>query len=342
MGIKNNIIFLGQLVRSRISHENIPLSAILNVTNRCNSKCPYCYAEYYKREDRDLSKEQLFSIIDKLASLGNKRMSVAGGEPLLRSDIGDIVDYIKAKDIDCIINSNGYLVPEKIAIVKRADGLVLSFDGEEAIHDENREKGSFQKVIAAIQCATENNVPLHTNTVLTKHNINSIEYVLETAKRYGFQAEFNLAIDHITTENGGGSNIKASDEEYKAALRKLIHYKKKGYPVLFSERALYYSLVWPTYRKETFLGSEPEFEHTRCSAGRFHCTVDADGSVYPCTHLMYKNNKFNILRDDSKEIFRNIDKHSCVSCYHVAHNEFNLLYAFDVRVLLNYAFKSLW
>ena len=90
-------------------------------------------------------------IIDKLYLLGLARINFTGGEPLIRKEIGEWIDYAKTKNIKVAMNSNGHFVPDCIDRIKNLELLNLSLEGPECIHDTIRQKGSYQKVIEAAE-----------------------------------------------------------------------------------------------------------------------------------------------------------------------------------------------
>lgn len=339
MGLLNKAGFFANFARAKICNQYLPLTVIFNITDRCNSKCAYCYAAYYQRKKEELKLDEVLRIIDELAKMHCKRVSFGGGEPLLREDMAAIIRFVKQKGMDCVINSNGYLVPQKMNIIRNVDALVLSLDGDEAGHDIYRGKGSFQKVMQAIECAFRNKVPIHTNTVLHKNNLDCIDFVLDIAQRYNFLAEFNLAIDCFD-KGEGRESLKASDEKIRGALEKLIRYKKQGRNILFSRKALEYTLAWPSYSREAFFDQAPDFKYAHCAAGKYFCVIDTNGDVYPCPHLIDKM-KVKNARDGFQNAFSGLNMHNCRACYQIYHNEFNLLFNFDCSVIYNYIKNSL-
>jgi MoaA/NifB/PqqE/SkfB family radical SAM enzyme len=284
--------------------------------------------------------ERILEIVDDLSEMGCKRVSLGGGEPLLRPDIGEMVDRIRQRGMDCVINSNGYLVHKKIDILRKVDALCLSLDGDEEAHEMFRGKGSFRKTMDAIECAFDNNIPIHTNTVLHRGNLDSIDFVLGVAMRYNMLAEFNLSISCLEGE-GGGADHKSGDVEIKRALQRLIRYKKEGRPILFSKRAFEYTMSWPTYSVEAFFDNPPGFEHVDCYAGRYFCIVDTDGDVYPCPHLIGRTEATNAAEAGFKRAFAGLDRHNCRACYQVYHNELNLLFSLDLGIIYNHIRNSL-
>lgn len=340
MGLLNRASFLANLIIAKITGNHKPLTVIFNLTDRCNSSCSYCYAAYYKRKKEEMPLDKIINIINELSRMGCKRISFGGGEPLMRDDIANVIECVKKSGMDCVINSNGYLVESKIDILKNVDVLCLSLDGDEKSHDMYRGSGSFKKVMNAIECASKNKITVNTNTVLHKDNLDSIEFVLGVAKRYKLLAEFNLVIDFLQTESKT-SDYKSKNSEIKDALRRLISYKKEGHNILFSEKALEYALSWPDYGSESYSGTAPGFKHASCFAGKYFCLVDTNGDVYPCPHLIGKTKPLNAAIVGFREAFTGLDKHDCRACYQVYHNEFNLLFNLDYRVICNQVKNSL-
>lgn len=339
MKIFNSINFFLGLIWNKLIKKRLPLTVIYNITDRCNARCKYCYLRYYHRGTPEPTTQQIFKVIDELKKNGTQRISLGGGEPLIREDIDEIVKYIKKKGMACVINSNGILVPEKIKTIKKADALCLSLDGPEEIHDLYRGQGSWQKVMSAIKIARENKITLNTNTVLNKSNLEAVEYILDLAKKYGFLAEFNLMIGYLPDKTR--SVEPASNQEIKTVIKKILNYKKRGYPILMSSKAYEYALNWPDYRIEEIVGKQPDFKYIECSAGKYFCVIDTDGKVYACPHLIGKVEALSCYQSGFAKAFENLLKHDCHACYQIYHNEFNLLFKLSPAVILNYIKNSL-
>ncbi len=322
------------IIRARLYGHQVPISAIVNLTDRCNLKCTYCYASYYKRGTSEMTTAQVCSLLSELKKSGCRRVSIAGGEPLLRKDIGEILAHISRLGLLCTVNSNGLLVPQRIDFLQKINTLCLSLDGNKQAHDIYRGKGSHQGVMDAIDVAKEHELKIITNTVLHRANLDQIDNVLDTAKQKGFKCLFNLCISLLSDSEP--SNFKAEEALIRKSLRHLIELKKRGAPILNSVTALKYCLTWPDYDNEFFIGNTPPFPYISCLAGQNFITVDTNGDVYPCAHLM--NGKFvpaNALQSGITTALQTASNHNCTACYHIGHTEFNLLFALRVRSIIN-------
>ncbi|MCI8422343.1 MAG: radical SAM protein [Lawsonibacter sp.] len=107
---------------------------LLEVTDRCNLHCKFCFAD--NAQTRDPSLEQVKGWIDHIAALTDGTfLQLSGGEPTLRDDLPEIVAYARQAGCPYIqVNTNGLRLAEDPAYVKalaRAglDVAFLQFDG---------------------------------------------------------------------------------------------------------------------------------------------------------------------------------------------------------------------
>ena len=115
MGMSNRIAFMYTLLKDKLLGGRTPLIVVLNTTFRCNMRCGYCYGRFYEYpNNKDFTTEELINLIDDLKRMGTRSITLGGGEPLIRKDIGLIIDRIKESGIECGFNTNGTLVSQKI------------------------------------------------------------------------------------------------------------------------------------------------------------------------------------------------------------------------------------
>ena len=321
MRLKHKFYSAIGLANAYLFHKKIPLCLCWLLTNRCNLKCSYC--DIWNRKQEEVTTEQAFSIIDDLASLGTQRLNLFGGEPLLRDDIGEIINHCKEKGISVGIGSNGVLVPKKIEEILNADTLHLSFDGPEDVQFiHTGVRNTYSTLIDAIQTAKEHNMPVWTLTVLTKYNVDLVDYILDTAKEYNFISFFHPVINRPLCRDN--TSLFPPEAAYKNAIKKLIKAKKNGAPVGNSLGALEYLYNWPRFPKPV-----------SCWAGKLRGIIDTNGDVYRCGTLIGKTKPLNCLEVGFKKAFESIETPVCEGCWDYAHIEFNLLFSFNPTAIIN-------
>ena len=141
-----------------------PLSATLILTYNCNCRCKMCF--YYNenemkntlkiiKDNKDLllTTDEIMDIIDQISDMGVKVLNLHGGEPFIRKDIIEIIEYAKNKNLIVTITTNGTLINANLAkklVELDVDWLNFSIDGPKEIHNKIRGFNAYDKVIEAI------------------------------------------------------------------------------------------------------------------------------------------------------------------------------------------------
>jgi MoaA/NifB/PqqE/SkfB family radical SAM enzyme len=95
-GVKSYVSAFGGIVRNIIKREAIyPFYASLKLTSRCHFHCPFCNVK--QDSVSDMSTEDIIRILDNLSRSTVLMTSFEGGEPLLRKDIGELIQYARKK-----------------------------------------------------------------------------------------------------------------------------------------------------------------------------------------------------------------------------------------------------
>ncbi|MEE8382411.1 MAG: radical SAM protein [Thermodesulfobacteriota bacterium] len=307
------------------------LNVTLTTNTRCNFKCNYC--KIWKREGNELTTSQIEDLIDQLSFMGTQRLGLTGGEPLLREDIGHLIDYAKSRGIFVSLNTNGSLVEERIKELGNLDLIILSLDGEEDVHNLHKRDDAYGQVMRAIKAAKGAELKVMTTTTLTRHNLNSVNFILHKAQEMGFRAAFQL-LHHPQSAAGDTTSLLPSSEGYRKTIKELISLKGK-YPKVIINSKRYFEILfkWLDYR-QVVLETSP-FK-VRCWAGRFYCHIDVNGDVYPC-HQLLKSLKVvpNIQSLPLREALMNLPPTPCILCSAGDYLEYNLLFSLNLSALRN-------
>ena len=168
--------------------EKMPNSTCWNITSRCNDKCRFCYRDKYTK---DLTFEEQKKVIDRVAESGIKKLTFAGGEPLLIPGIEDLVLYAKSKGLLVSMTSNCILMTNERLdfFFEHLDWLTVSLDGanEEMQQAMTRGAGHATRVINVLKAAGEaakRNCRIKINTVVSNVNKNSIADIAALVSNY--------------------------------------------------------------------------------------------------------------------------------------------------------------
>jgi MoaA/NifB/PqqE/SkfB family radical SAM enzyme len=163
---------------------NHPLSVCFKITNRCNYNCPHCLAESSIKEEAGMNLQEVLKVLDEIASAQIPRVDITGGEPFLRKDILEILQYANSLDLKIVITSNGSCITSKhIDILKATNTYVqISLDGPQEINDHLRAKSSYENSLRAIHLLTKNNIPVRINCTVQRYNYEYTDFMINLAQ----------------------------------------------------------------------------------------------------------------------------------------------------------------
>ena len=308
-----------KVLLARITKRKIPLAVSFNITYRCNLKCRYC--RYREREVKELNTKEIFRLIEELSCSGIRCITFTGGEPFLREDLPEIINFCKSKKIYVSINSNGTLLKEMIGKIKGIGNIQISLDGPRHINDAIRGLGVHDKVIEAIEICKKENIKVNIVTVISKYNISHIPYVLEVADKHNIGVYFQPADKYGSCDSSKDIVSEIPDEiDYKACISFLINEKKNKNKVINSSLAgLKHLYNWPKPKK------------IFCLLSLIFCSIEPNGKIFICDNFPdYK--KFLVSLDSQfKKSFDSLSlPHSCHQCWTASLVELNLSGSFNL------------
>lgn len=174
---------------------NKPNSCQFELTFKCALHCKHCYTDCYNKavciKDELTTKEVKF-ILDKVYKSGILWVCFTGGDPLTREDFLDIYAYSKEKgNLNTIFTSGYSLTKEIINYFKRkppfAIELTLNAVTEEGYEKISQVKGSFEKIMRAIQMLTKANLPLKIKTQITRQNLEELSQIKRFIENLGLE-----------------------------------------------------------------------------------------------------------------------------------------------------------
>lgn len=194
---------IARRVRSRRSGrlESLPILA-LHVHSACNCRCVMCDIWKANAEKRDISPEDLSRHIDDLRALRVQRVMLTGGEPLLHRNLWSLCAQLQALRIRVTLVTTGLLIePHAAEIAISVDTVVISLDGDQAVHDEiRRVKGGFDRIARGV-IALRAEIPsprLIARCVIQRSNFATLQETIAAAHRMGFDEISFLAADVST------------------------------------------------------------------------------------------------------------------------------------------------
>lgn len=259
-----------------------PVASIrVSVTQKCNLHCFYCHREgedHDKYDYAEMTPEEIKRIISVVAPYGIGKVKLTGGEPLIRSDILEIVKRISSiqRVSEVSMTTNGTFLNNLAKPLKEA-GLArvnISLDTlNPKIYEMITGVDAFEKVISGIRRAVEANLnPVKVNTVLLKGiNDNEVWNIVDFAKRN------SVILQLIELESAREDKLY---RKYHSDMTKIENELKKK-----AERVTVRSMH---HRRKYFLRSKVEVEIVRPMHNTEFCRycnrmrITSDGKFKPC------------------------------------------------------------
>jgi len=157
---------------------------VWNVTRRCNLKCVHCYSNSQNIKYSDeLSTEEGKALISDLVSFGCPVILFSGGEPLMREDLPELVQFAVDSGIRAVISTNGTLITREKAAIFAGIGLSymgVSLDGTGEIHDKFRGvKGAFDAAVRGIRYCQDAGIKVGVRFAITGENSSEIPAIFD-------------------------------------------------------------------------------------------------------------------------------------------------------------------
>lgn len=161
---------------------------VWNVTSHCNLACAHCYAAVCETTDTtDLDTRQAMTVLDDLAAFKCPVVLFSGGEPLLRSDLPELVAYAVSLGLRAVVSSNGTLLNEATAKRLKAAGTTyvgISIDGQPEVHDRFRGvQGAFFQTLNGIRACQAAGLKVGLRHTITAETANDIPFLFDLMAR---------------------------------------------------------------------------------------------------------------------------------------------------------------
>ncbi|MFM1751951.1 MAG: hypothetical protein RL119_913, partial [Actinomycetota bacterium] len=169
-----------------------PICLTWELTYACNLQCVHCLSSSGQRDERELSTAEAKRVLDELRDLQVFYINIGGGEPMVRRDFFELLEYSIAQGIGVKFSTNGaFINAEKARQLASMDYLdiQISLDGiDAATNDAVRGEGSYDMARRAMDnLAAANFGPFKISVVATRHNVPQLDAFKALADFYGAQ-----------------------------------------------------------------------------------------------------------------------------------------------------------
>jgi radical SAM protein with 4Fe4S-binding SPASM domain len=294
---------------------NIPLSAHIDLTYRCNERCVHCYLDHH--DHGEMTTAEIKNLLDQMADAGVFYLTISGGEIMMRRDFFEILEHARFRTFCIKLKTNGILIRQQEADRIKTLGVesvqVSIYSHIPEVHDAiTKLPGSLGQSIEAIRRLRAHGIQVTIANVLMVQNVNDFEGVRALANELG--AKFTMD-PTITPMMDGDRNVLDLNVD-EGTLRDV-----------FRNQSLVVGDIEEVCAPPLGPGEE-DMDQMPCSAGHTACYVSPYGDVYPCVQFPLPSGnvrqmKFVDIWRDSPQLneVRGItlgDLPSCSKCTHGA------------------------
>ncbi|MBC8460000.1 MAG: putative heme d1 biosynthesis radical SAM protein NirJ2 [Deltaproteobacteria bacterium] len=256
-----------------------------NVTNECDLRCVHCYRDAGEKMKEELNTQEGKALLQQIAQAGFKIMIFSGGEPLMREDIFELVEYATQLGLRPVFGTNGILISPEIAQRLKSSGAAAMGISLDSIHPEKHDEfrglpGAFQKTIKGIKNCREAGLKFQIHTTVIDWNYDEIEYITDMAIELGASAHHVFFLVPTGRAVSLTENIMKA-EKYEQLLHRIIE-RQKEVPIELKPTCAPQFMRIAKQR-----GVEMRFQRG-CIAGISYCLINPKGDVQPCAYLDIK------------------------------------------------------
>lgn len=251
---------------------NIPWAILLDPTSACNLKCTGCWAAEYGNK-LNLTFDEIDSIITQGKELGIYMYIYTGGEPLVRKD--DLIKICeKHNDCEFLSFTNATLIDEKFADdMLRVKNFIpaISVEGFDEATDARRGKGTYEKVMKAMDILKERHLPFGISCCYTSQNLSSIssdEFIDEMINK---GARFVWYFHYMPVGNDAVPELLCTPQQREFMYHQIRRFRQEK----------------PIFAMD--FQNDGEYVGGCIAGGRRYLHINANGDVDPCVFIHYSN-----------------------------------------------------
>ena len=260
-------------------------------TYACDSKCVHCISAGQKAVPNEINTQEAKKIVDQACDFGATFFGITGGQPFLRKDLFEVLDYATERGLNTSIITDGRLLDNEACekIVKNQTKISVSIDGAEKTNDAIRGKDAYKAAVSALKRFSKEkllNCLVYTFAnagETTNANEQDMRHVLDLAKKY----DARWVVFHgMIPYNSDKACLKAdlTPSQYEWVCNKLYDLTPQynGKPAI--------NVYIPFYARVAKQRGMPDFDNWfnnfflgRCFFGKF-MSIAENGDAIPCSY----------------------------------------------------------
>ncbi|MEO3406185.1 radical SAM protein [Mucilaginibacter sp. CAU 1740] len=267
---------------------------ILMPHSACNCRCVMCDIWKDNKNLKQLTEADVTDLLGALRKFGTKQVLMSGGEALLNTNFFRLCEILRSEKIKVTLLSTGLSIKKNaLNILKWVDDLIVSIDGDEALHDAIRNvPGAFSKLREGVESikSIDPKYSVTARTVIHRLNFRNWPNIIEAAKQMGIdQVSFLPADVSSHAFNRQTAWAEPKQHEILPGERELEEFQQVVTGVMsnqddFTNRFIAESQakILDIYHYYAAFYGHNAFPFKKCNAPWVSAVIEADGEVRPC------------------------------------------------------------
>lgn len=261
------------------------------ITRSCNLACAHCRAAAHcEAYPGELSLDECKAVMDDIASITDPILILTGGEPLMRPDIWEIIDYAFERGLHPVIGTNGTLIDDAMAAKIAEHGIPkvsvsLDFPTPQGQDTFRGAQGAFEQTMEGIANLRSHGVNVQVNSTITKANRALVEDLHALAADAG-ASDFHPFLLVPTGRGEDLVDVELSPEEYEEVLT-WAYQRQKTSPMGFkpTDAPQYFRILHQRAAAEGVKLTGPLAHSRGCLGGISFVFISHVGDVQPCGYF---------------------------------------------------------
>jgi MoaA/NifB/PqqE/SkfB family radical SAM enzyme len=294
------------------------------ITRKCNYRCVGCNV-WKEQDQRELSTEEVKKGLDILKKMGIVELVISGGDPLLRPDIAEILDYASDRFVTTVYD-NGSMAAKKIDALRKVDFVAISIDSlDPAKNDAIKDvPGAWKNAMNSVETLQKEGIRVSVTPTISQKNLYEILDITKYFTGKGIPVwyclySFDTSVDSIQLFRIGKANDEfvITDKDAMVKLcNDIIKEMKTNTNILITKklmealRALY----------------EDDMRTWKCQALKYFLVVDHLGRISGCHNHNFAGSVFDLPKQWKSRKFKELREiyHDCTQCNYLCYVAYSL------------------
>lgn len=289
------------------------------ITRKCNYHCIGCNV-WKEQDQRELTAKEIKKGFDILKKLGVVELVLSGGDPLLRDDISEIIDYASKLFVTTVYD-NGSMAVKKIDSLRKVDFVAISIDSlDEAKNDYIKSvPGAWKNAMEAVETLHKEGINVSVTPTISQKNLYEILDVTNHFTKKGIPVWYCLYSYDTSVDSKQLFKIGKANDEFvitdKQAMvelcNSLIELKKNNKNILMTDKLIKAMRSLYEEHKRTW----------KCQALNHFLVVDQLGRVAGCHSNNFVGSIFDLPKRWKSKEFKELRDvyHKCTQCSYLCY-----------------------